>query len=504
MLIWCLKVTVGSIALLALIADICGFLRFAPTIGLPWWAAVLCVIPIKTAEWSFLIFARRLWASSWLGKLMSPILVALWLAAFALSSVAAHSVIYFMLASADHSAAQKSETRTNLKATLAALEAQIASLSRANVPRPLKTIQEALDWIALAPSLRRATDDCQRIVQDEHRKPCREVLSLRKELAASRDYDDLQRRAEVLRAQLARLPIEAEQDQMPRSFELLYGGVAKMGGKEGIALLVMLLLTLVPALGPFCLDIVSRGHGDALAFAAAYGQTSTAGSPARAQGLSATQPLEEASARGQTRVYTPAPTRAEKPSQQEPAQPPHQGPSNEQAEACPPTPDGGLPEPVETRSARPLPGASAQQQSACPPTSCPGPPKRAGATVGQAGACGPTSVGNGTNTGHPGASRAHDAVQAFAATLDWGAGMCATGSELHRAYMATRDVYGWPNLAPNTFGKEIKSIVEARGGRKRKSSSQFYEGVSVPFSDAPDATWTRRRDRSPAHSVASA
>ena len=46
--------------------------------------------------------------------------------------------------------------------------------------------------------------------------------------------------------------------------------------------------------------------------------------------------------------------------------------------------------------------------------------------------------------------------------------------------MNARVVYGWPNLAPNTFGKEIKSIVEVRGGRKRKSSCQFYDGVSVP------------------------
>ena len=58
---------------------------------------------------------------------------------------------YVASAGTQYSAAQKSETRTNLKATLAGLEAQIASLSKASVPRPLKTVQEALDWIALAP-----------------------------------------------------------------------------------------------------------------------------------------------------------------------------------------------------------------------------------------------------------------------------------------------------------------------------------------------------------------
>ena len=68
MLMWSLRLTVCSIALLALIADIYGFLRFAPTIGLPRWAAVVCVMPIKAVEWSFLIFAHRLWASNSLGK----------------------------------------------------------------------------------------------------------------------------------------------------------------------------------------------------------------------------------------------------------------------------------------------------------------------------------------------------------------------------------------------------------------------------------------------------
>ena len=38
----------------------------------------------------------------------------------------------------------------------------------------------------------------------------------------------------------------------------MYGGVVNIEGKEGIAFVVMLLLTLVPALGPFFLDIVSR------------------------------------------------------------------------------------------------------------------------------------------------------------------------------------------------------------------------------------------------------
>jgi hypothetical protein len=74
----------------------------------------------------------------------------------------------------------------------------------------------------------------------------------------------------------------------------------------------------------------------------------------------------------------------------------------------------------------------------------------------------------------------HAGIEAFAATLDWGLGVRATGSELWLAYVATRERNSWPDLAPNVFGRLIKDTVESRGGWKRKSSSQFYEGVCVP------------------------
>ena len=61
---------------------------------------------------------------------------------------------------------------------------------------------------------------------DDHRRACREALNLRKELAASRDYEDLQRTAEGLRAQLAALEIGPASDSMGRSFELMRSGEA--------------------------------------------------------------------------------------------------------------------------------------------------------------------------------------------------------------------------------------------------------------------------------------
>ena len=257
------KLIVGGIVVLALIVDVYGFLRFAPTIGLPWWAAVACVIPVKAVEWRFLTFARRLSTTGWAGKLLSGVPVVVWLAAVGLSATAVHSTIHSMQDSADLGAAKKRETRSNLKATLASVDAQLATLSKPSAPRPVRSVQEAMGWVALPPLVRRVTEDCRRVEQDDHRRACKEVLNLRKELAASLDYEDLRRTAEGLRAQLATLEISPPGDSMGRSFELMYGGMIKIDGKAGVALTVMVILTLVSALGPFCLDFLSSRQGPA-------------------------------------------------------------------------------------------------------------------------------------------------------------------------------------------------------------------------------------------------
>jgi hypothetical protein len=64
---WHLVLVVHAIVALSPATDICGFQRFAPTLGLAAWAGFVCVIPIKLVEWQFLTFAMRLWvpAETW-------------------------------------------------------------------------------------------------------------------------------------------------------------------------------------------------------------------------------------------------------------------------------------------------------------------------------------------------------------------------------------------------------------------------------------------------------
>ena len=114
---WDLWLVVYAIVALSAATDICGFQRFAPTLGLPVWAGILCVVPIKLIEWQFLTFANRLFQNGLLGKTVSPVPVVAWCLAVCLSMLAAHSTIYNLLASADRITANSAETRANLVAT---------------------------------------------------------------------------------------------------------------------------------------------------------------------------------------------------------------------------------------------------------------------------------------------------------------------------------------------------------------------------------------------------
>src|SRR5262249_11520474 len=63
---------------------------------------------------------------------------------------------------------------------------------------------------------------------------------------------------EDLGIQLSGLDIEAAQDSLPRSFDMSIGRWIRVDGRDGIALLGMLLLTIVSAFGPFGLDILRQ------------------------------------------------------------------------------------------------------------------------------------------------------------------------------------------------------------------------------------------------------
>jgi hypothetical protein len=84
---WHLALIIYAIVALSAATDICGFQRFAPTLGLPAWVGWVYVSPIKFIEWQFLTFAMRLWDVGGLGRVASPIAAAAWCIAVCLSAL---------------------------------------------------------------------------------------------------------------------------------------------------------------------------------------------------------------------------------------------------------------------------------------------------------------------------------------------------------------------------------------------------------------------------------
>ena len=189
---------------LSVATDIAGFLRLAPSLGLPAWVAVLCVIPVKLVEWKFLTFAARLWRQGWLGKLQCPVYLIIWGIAVGLSLLAAHSATYSLLATTDHGAAKLVETRANLVVARDRNNERLDAFARP-LPRPMNTVEKDLEW---ANSVLRPALDCTR-PPDEGSRACRRVVELRKELAAATDYERLIREEQELRDKLTGLEIES-------------------------------------------------------------------------------------------------------------------------------------------------------------------------------------------------------------------------------------------------------------------------------------------------------
>jgi hypothetical protein len=450
--IWDLTIIVGLIVALSAAADVAGFMRFAPSLGLPTEAAALCVLPIKLIEWKFLTIAVRLWRQGWLGKFRCPVFVVIWGIAISLSALAAHATIYTMLATADHTAARNVETRRNLTVAMDRVNGQLDAFGKA-LPRPVKAVQGDFGWA----TSRRPALDCTRPL-DEGSRDCRKIAELTRELAAASEYERLAQEAEKLREKLAGLQIEAAEDAMPQAYEATIGQFTKKDGKNGIAMLGMLILTMVSAFGPFGLDTLRRGR-------VTHARLQPPNLPAHSEGpetahpeLARPEPAHPGSAR--PRPAHPEPAVAVEPTH-EPAQGGCPGPAHvirfpaaPQGD-CPPTADARLPaQPVAGRGL-----GQARRPAQRPPGSAAKPaltlPKgRADAAAAE--------------------------VTAFVGMLDTGKQARATGSELAKAYHEQRLVYGWPELPANVLGMHLKRAVEELGGRKLKSNGQVYQGVCLP------------------------
>src|SRR4029453_12266404 len=123
-------------------------------------------------------------------------------------------------------------------------------LSRPALPRPVKTVAEALASTSVPSGVWKDSQECAAIQDSAYfAKACAQIVQLRRELAAARDYERLSLRAAELRKGLAEAPILATADPLPAAFSATLGRVLPLGGTEGVALLLTVVVEMMSCCG---------------------------------------------------------------------------------------------------------------------------------------------------------------------------------------------------------------------------------------------------------------
>jgi hypothetical protein len=197
-----------------------------------------------------------LWGRGALG--ISAVFAIGWICLVTFSWLATQATVSTAITSIERTGTWKMEVRGNAKAELATVDQQLAALSRPTPPRPAKTVQEALAAERVPPSVWQDSQECGRIQDSAYfMRACAQVVQLRKELAAAQDYERLSLRATELRKGLAEAPIVATSDPLPAAFGATLGRVLPIGGAEGVALLLTMVVEIVSCFGLTALSALS-------------------------------------------------------------------------------------------------------------------------------------------------------------------------------------------------------------------------------------------------------
>ena len=174
---------------------------------------------------------------------------AAWLCLVVFSCLATHATVSTAISAIERAGAWQMEARRNTKAELASVEQQLGALSRPAPPRPAKTVQEALAAERVPASVWHDSQECSRLQSVYFSRACRQVVELRRELAAAQDHERLSSRASELRKDLAQAPIVATSDPLPAAFSATLGRVLPLGGTEGVALLLTVVVEILSSFG---------------------------------------------------------------------------------------------------------------------------------------------------------------------------------------------------------------------------------------------------------------
>jgi hypothetical protein len=179
------------------------------------------------------------------------------------SWLATHATVSTAIAAIERSGTWKMDVRSNTKAELVSLEQQLAALSRTSPPRPAKAVREALATERVPANIWQDSQECKSIQESAHfAKAFAQVVQLRRELAAAQEYERLSARATELRGRLAEAPIVATSDPLPAAFSATLGRLLPLGGAEGVALLLTMVVELMSCFGLAGLSALYRGRDE--------------------------------------------------------------------------------------------------------------------------------------------------------------------------------------------------------------------------------------------------
>jgi hypothetical protein len=243
-----LSVVVFAFIVLSLCVTATGTARFA--VGMGYDARIGYVVGaiFDIAKGTLLVGVLALGARRAFG--IAVLLGAAWLSLVVYSCLATHGTVSTAIAGIERSGTWRMEVRGNAKAELASVEQQLAALSRPAPPRPAKTVREALAASSVPPAIWKDSSECANIQESAYFiRACAQVVQLRRELAAAQDYEHLSSRAAQLRNRLAAAPIVATSDPLPAAFSATLGRVLPIGGTEGVAILLTMVVEIMSCFG---------------------------------------------------------------------------------------------------------------------------------------------------------------------------------------------------------------------------------------------------------------
>jgi len=222
-----------------------GTARFAAAMGYSPSVGYIVGAIFDIAKDILLVAVLALWKRRAL--VISAIIGLAWIGLVAYSVLATPATITTAISAIERSGAWKMELRGNAEDELNSVKQQLDALSHPTPRRPVKTVRAALAATRAPPGIWKDSHECE-AENAFFAKACAQVVQLRTELTMAEDYERLSARANELRKGLAETPIVATSDPLSAAFAATLGRLLPVGGTEGVALLLTMVVEILTCL----------------------------------------------------------------------------------------------------------------------------------------------------------------------------------------------------------------------------------------------------------------